>query len=80
MVDLFWLVFYGSAPALIAAALGGLVIAIIQGVMQINDQSLPQVVKTFLTMLVLMVFAGLSFGPIARAMSRYLEMIPAVAP
>ena len=79
ILELFWLVFYGSAPALLTAALAGLVIAILQGVMQINDQSLPQAVKTILTMVVL-VSAGFSFGPLRYALHKYLEMIPLVAP
>lgn len=79
ILELFWLVFYGSAPALLTAALAGLVIAILQGVMQINDQSLPQAVKTILTMLVLVSAAGFSFGPLRHALHKYLEMIPIVA-
>jgi type III secretory pathway component EscS len=78
MIDLFWLVFYGSAPALVVASLAGLAVAVLQGVMQINDQSLPQVVKTIVTMVTLIVFAGMSFGPLARAMQTYLEVIPAI--
>ena len=58
----------------------GLVIAILQGVMQINDQSLPQAVKTILTMVVLVSAAGFSFGPLRYALHKYLEMIPLVAP
>ena len=55
-------------------------IAILQGVMQINDQSLPQAVKTILTMVVLVSAAGFSFGPLRYALHKYLEMIPLVAP
>jgi len=78
MLDLFWLVFYGSAPVLVIAAAVGLVVAVLQGVMQINDQTLPQVLKTAATMVVLIAFAALSFGPLPRVMIGYLEMIPAI--
>ena len=76
---LFWMVFVGSAPTLVVAALAGLLIAILQGVTQIQDQTLPQVVKTGAAMLMLLLFGSMSFGPIYKVFVRYLEMIPAVA-
>ena len=79
MQDLFWLVFIGSLPALTIAALAGLIIAILQGVMQINDQTLPQVVKTISTMLLLILFGGMSFGPLYSLTVQYFEMIPVMA-
>ena len=79
MQDLFWLVFIGSIPALVVAALAGLVIAILQGVMQINDQTLPQVVKTISTMVLLLLFWGMSFGPLYNLATHYFEMIPVMA-
>ena len=71
MQDPFWLVFIGSIPALVVAALAGLVIAILQGVMQINDQTLPQVVKTISTMVLLLLFWGMSFGPLYNLETRH---------
>jgi len=79
LTHLFWMVFVGSAPTLAVAALAGLLIAILQGVTQIQDQTLPQVVKTGAAMIVLLLFGSMSFGPIYKGMLLYLEMIPAVA-
>lgn len=76
--QLFWMVFIGSAPTLAVAAFAGLFIAIIQGVTQIQDQTLPQVVKTGAAMLMLLLFGSMSFGPIYRAMIEYLELLPAI--
>jgi type III secretion protein S len=78
MLQLFWIVFYGSAPALLAASTVGLVIAVLQGVMQIQDQTLPQVVKTGATMIVLLLLGSLSFGPLYRISLFYFEQIAVI--
>jgi type III secretory pathway component EscS len=78
LLQLFWMVLLGSGPSLVIAAAAGLVIAILQGVMQIQDQTLPQVVKTGATMFVLFLFGGLSFGPVYRTAVTYFEMIAAI--
>ncbi len=74
--QLFWLVLYGSAPTLIVTAIAGLVIAILQGVTQINDQTVPQVVKTGATFLLFWIFGAALFIPIYQITFRYFELIP----
>ncbi len=74
--QLFWLVLYGSAPTLIVTAVAGLTIAIIQGVTQINDQTVPQVVKTGAACLLFLIFGAVLFAPIYHVTLRYFEMIP----
>lgn len=78
VADLFWLVLYGSGPTLLVAAITGLVIAIAQGVMQINDQAAPQAAKTAMTFVALIAFAGFSFYPLFVTMKNYLEIIPII--
>lgn len=77
LVNLFWLVLVGSGPALVVAAIGGLLVAILQGVMQINDQTLPQVVKTAASSLVLLFFGAYSFGPLFKFAKLTFESIAA---
>jgi type III secretion protein S len=79
ITQLFYLVLIGSGPALAVSALAGLIIAVLQGVTQINDQTLPQVVKAAATAMVLLMFGGTLFGPLYRVALQYFEQIPIIA-
>jgi type III secretion protein S len=76
--QMFYLVLIGSGPVLAASALAGLIIAVLQGVTQINDQTLPQVVKAAVTAGVLVVFAGAMFGPLYRLALMYFQLVPVI--
>ncbi len=76
--QLFYLVLIGSGPALAASAIAGLIVAILQGVTQINDQTLPQVVKAAATAFVLVMFGGMLFAPLYRTALMYFELIPVI--
>jgi len=55
------LIMQGSLPSIIAAAVVGVLIALIQALTQIQDQGLPTAFKFFAVMLTLFVtYAGLS--------------------
>lgn len=47
------LVLAGSAPVMIAAAVAGIAIALLQALTQVQDQALPTAVKFFATMAVI---------------------------
>lgn len=79
LVHLFNLALYGSGPVLVVAAIAGLIVAILLGAMQVNDQTLPQVVKTTATALVLLLFGAQLFGPLLRLTQQLFEAIPMMA-
>jgi type III secretion protein S len=78
ITQLFYIVLIGSGPALLVSALAGLIIAVLQGVTQINDQTLPQVVKAGATAMVLLMFGSTLFGPLYRLALLYFEQIPII--
>lgn len=67
-----------SAPPLIIAALVGLTVGLFQAVTQIQDQSLPLVIKIFAVMIGLIVFGGLLVGPLIEYTDRILQEFPTV--
>jgi type III secretory pathway component EscS len=79
LVQMFFVILWGSGPILAIAATTGLIVAIIQGVTQIQDQTLPQVVKTAAVMLALLLFGATFFAPVAQFARYYFELIPVVA-
>lgn len=55
------LVLQGSTPAMVAAAIAGILIAVLQALTQVQDQGLPTAAKFFAVMGVLyMTYLGLS--------------------
>jgi type III secretion protein S len=76
--QLFYLVLIGSGPALAASALAGLVVAVLQGVTQIQDQTLPQIAKAAATAAVLVLFSGMLFGPLYRVALTYFQLVPVI--
>lgn len=78
LVQVFWMVLLGSGPILAVAAATGLIVAVIQGVTQIQDQTLPQVVKIAAVMVTMLIFGGMLFAPLLRTAKVYFELIPAI--
>jgi type III secretion protein S len=76
--QMFYLVLIGSGPTLLASAIAGLIVAVLQGVTQINDQTLPQIVKAGATAAVLVLFSGMLFGPLYRVALTYFQLIPVI--
>lgn len=55
------LVLQGSTPAMLAAAVAGIAIAVLQALTQVQDQGLPTAVKFFAVMFILyMTYMGLA--------------------
>jgi type III secretory pathway component EscS len=78
LMQIFWIVLAASGPILGVAALSGLIIAILQGVTQIQDQTLPQVVKIVAVMLTILLFGTMLFSPLQRTARLFFEMIPVI--
>jgi len=72
------LVLYLSAPVLGVAAAVGLVVGLLQAVTQVQDQSLPQVMKLIAVLVMIALFgAGLSV-PLLRQTRDILTQFPAL--
>jgi flagellar biosynthesis protein FliQ len=78
LVQLFFIVLMGSGPILGIAAVTGLLVAIIQGVTQIQDQTLPQVVKAGAVMFSILLFGSMLFAPLVSYARYFFELIPVV--
>jgi type III secretory pathway component EscS len=78
LVQLFFAVLFGSGPILAIAAITGLTVAIIQGVTQIQDQTLPQVVKATAVMFSILMFGSMLFAPLINYARHYFELIPVI--
>jgi type III secretory pathway component EscS len=78
LVQLFFAVLFGSGPILGIAAVTGLLVAILQGVTQIQDQTLPQVVKALAVMFSILLFGSILFAPLINYTRYYFELIPVI--
>jgi type III secretory pathway component EscS len=78
LVQLFFAVLFGSGPILGIAAVTGLTVAILQGVTQIQDQTLPQVVKALAVMFSILLFGSMLFAPLINYTRNYFELIPVI--
>ena len=67
-----------SLPPLIAAAIVGLMIGLLQAVTQIQDQTLSLVFKLLAVMLTLMVVGPLLLGPLLDQTEHLLAEFPAM--
>jgi len=65
-----------SAPALIAAILVGLGVGLLQALTQIQDQTLPQVVKLVAVLLVIVFIGPLLASQVAELGSQVLDNFP----
>lgn len=72
------LVMWLSLPVLGVAAAVGLVIGLLQAVTQIQDQSLPQVVKLVAVLVTVAVIGPVLAGPLLHHTQSILEQIPAL--
>lgn len=72
------LVLYLSLPALGVAAVVGLLVGLLQAVTQIQDQSLPQVVKLLAVLLTVALVGPVLAGPMLRQAERVLTDFPAL--
>jgi type III secretion protein S len=63
-----------ALPPLIAALIIGLVIGLLQAVTQIQDQSIPQILKILTVFVVLSLFTPLLMGPLV-ALTEYVFTI-----
>lgn len=68
-----------TLPALMVAALAGLIVATLQAVTQIQDQSLPQIIKIVAVGVLLMSGLGVLSMPIVSQTRRLFENIPTLA-
>lgn len=72
----FSLIFIGSAPALVTAALAGLVVGLLQSVTQIQDQSISFVLKMVAVCAVLLLSANWLMGHITQLFQTIFEQVP----
>ncbi len=77
MVATAYVTLFVAGPPLLVAAGVGLVIAILQGVTSIQDQSLPLTVKIIAVMAVLVAFGGLLGQPLLALFDEVLRVFPA---
>jgi len=71
-----WLVLVLSAPPVIAAALVGLVIALIQAATQIQEQTLQYALKFFAIVLTIFITASLIGGSLYQFTDRIMSEFP----
>ena len=62
MIEALWLVLFLSAPPIVAAALVGLLVAVIQAATQLQEQTLQYALKFFVVTLALFITGGLVAG------------------
>ncbi len=72
------LVMWLSLPVLGVAAAVGLIIGLLQAVTQIQDQSLPQVVKLVAVLVTVAVMGPVLAGPMLHHTEDILDQIPAL--
>ena len=73
-----WLVLILSAPPVLAAALVGLLVAIIQAATQIQEQTLQYALKFFVIVVVIFLTASLMGGSLYRFADRVMTEFPAL--
>jgi type III secretion protein S len=73
-----WLVLVLSLPPIIIATIAGLIVAIIQAATQIQEQTLPHVVKLIAITLTLLVMAGFLGSTLLNFSTRLFETFPSV--
>ncbi|HRJ69009.1 MAG TPA: flagellar biosynthetic protein FliQ [Beijerinckiaceae bacterium] len=71
-----WAAFVVTAPFLIAAIVIGFVLGLIQAVTQIQDQTLPQLVKILVLSLMLVVTGGWLSSPLVDHSRRLFTNFP----
>ncbi|HEX2943262.1 MAG TPA: flagellar biosynthetic protein FliQ [Rhodopila sp.] len=67
-----------AGPALAAAMITGLVISILQTLTQVQEMTLANVPKIFITLIVIMLFLPLSFSALRAFMEQITQMIVGV--
>lgn len=72
----FSLIFIGSAPALITAAVTGLLVGLLQSVTQIQDQSISYVIKMVAVCAVLLLSSHWLMGHITQLFQMVFEQVP----
>lgn len=73
--QLFLVIAYGSVPILILSAGCGFLIAVIQGLTQLNEQTLPQVVKLLAAAVGLMMLSRFLFSPLLQFTRQCFQLI-----
>lgn len=67
-----------AGPALAAALITGLCISILQTLTQIQEMTLANVPKIFITLVVIMLFLPLSFAALRAYMEQIMQMIATI--
>jgi type III secretion protein S len=68
-----------SAPVLAVAAGVGLLVGLVQAVTQIQDQSLPQILKLVAVLLTIVLLGSVLTGPLVQAAQQAFDDIPSVS-
>lgn len=71
-----WATFIVAAPFMITAIVVGFVLGLIQAVTQIQDQTIPQLVKILLLSLMLITMGGWLATPLVDQSRRIFTMFP----
>lgn len=72
------LVLYLSAPVLLVAASVGLLVGLLQAVTQIQDQSLPQVLKLIAVLVTVALLGPSLAGPLVQQTRTILDQFPVI--
>lgn len=67
-----------AGPALIAALATGLTISVLQTLTQIQEMTLANVPKIFVTLLAVMLFLPLSFAALRSFMEQIMQMVAGI--
>lgn len=72
----FRIILFGTAPALIAAAVVGVFVGILQSVLQVQDQTIGYVIKLAVVSVVLIVMSRWLTGTLADLFNAIYRMVP----
>ncbi len=73
-----WLAIIMSAPPLLIATIFGVLVALVQAITQIQDQSLPYVVKLMSVAITVAVLGRWFGGELAQLMNAAFALIPTI--
>jgi flagellar biosynthetic protein FliQ len=70
-----WMVIVGAGPVTLAAMIVGIAVALMQALTQVQEMTLANIPKIFMTLLLVMLFLPLSFAAMRSYMDQIMQMV-----
>jgi type III secretion protein S len=74
----FWVIVYGSAPALLVAALVGALVGLIQSIMQVQEQTVAYVLKFAAVTVVLLASSRWLMAQLTGLFEAIFQLVPSI--